>query len=105
MTWQVEQATEPSQAPEGGNERTRFCDDDTEIRRRLLNGDHRWKMSHDLVLRSIGNDHAPSRSISYSWAMARISSPSLASTVFSKFPLESLKWTLMLRTSPTKLEG
>jgi hypothetical protein len=39
MTWQVEQATEPSQAPEGGNERTRtrFCNDDTKIRRRLLN--------------------------------------------------------------------
>ena len=31
MTWQVEQATEPSQAP------------DTKIRCRLLNGDHRWK--------------------------------------------------------------
>ena len=42
-------------------------------------------------------DCAPSRSMSYSWAMLRRSSPSLASTVLMRFPLWSLKWTLMLR--------
>ena len=39
---------------------------------------------------------APSRSMSYSCAILRMSSPSLASTVLSRLPLESLKWTLIL---------
>ena len=34
--------------------------------------------------------------MSYSCAMLRMSSPSLASTVLMRFPFESLKWTLML---------
>lgn len=39
----------------------------------------------------------PSRSMSYSCAMANMSSPSLASTVLIRLPSESLKSTFMLR--------
>jgi hypothetical protein len=44
----------------------------------------------------------PSRSISYSWATDKMSSPSLASTVLMSFPLESLKVSLIL---PSPLAG
>ena len=50
MTWQVEHAKSFRKLLK------------VELKGRLLKGDHGWKISHDLVLRSIGNDHAPSRS-------------------------------------------
>lgn len=51
-----------------------------------------WHVEH-----AIEPSHAPSRSTSYSCAMSRMLSPSFASTVLSRLPLESLKWTLILR--------
>lgn len=51
-----------------------------------------WHVEH-----AIEPSHAPSRSTSYSCAMSRMLSPSFASTDLSRLPLESLKWTLILR--------
>ncbi len=47
----------------------------------------------------------PSRSMSCSCAMLRMSSPSLASTVFSRLPFESLKWTLILHGRVSQTAG
>lgn len=43
-----------------------------------------------------GGEDLPSRSMSCSWAIPRMSSPSFASTVFIRIPFESLKCTLIL---------
>ena len=48
------------------------------------------------------NNSSPSRSMSYSCAIASMSSPSLASIVLIRLPSESLKWTLILGSNPIR---
>jgi hypothetical protein len=53
----------------------------------------------------MASEALPSRSMSCSCAMERISSPSFASTVFKSSPLASLKWILMLPRGRVRTAG
>ena len=90
MTWHVEHATDPSQAPG-------YRGDGALKRRR---GQRRKNLSiRKTDCHVLWMDCAPSKSMSCSCAIDRISSSSLTSTVFNRSPFESLKWTLILEDS------